>query len=135
MLSLDSCCYLCEGGGLMVNRRYIINGKKSEVLLEEMILESRHKRKQQLEYVNSLVIKPLPHLNPNSSVERSSFVSEKKREGKNIKVIVTDDISHTGLSEGEFKILEEHTDFERSSLDSNEDCLRSNQMINSERNI
>ncbi|MFF5401167.1 hypothetical protein ACFY5J_28675 [Peribacillus butanolivorans] len=119
----------------MVNRRYIINGKKSEVLLEEMILESRHKRKQQLEYVNSLVIKPLPHLNPNSSVERSSFVSEKKREGKNIKVIVTDDISHTGLSEGEFKILEEHTDFERSSLDSNEDCLRSNQMINSERNI
>lgn len=36
--------------------------------------------------------------------------SKKKSAGRNIKIYVTDDISHTKLTENEYKILEEYTE-------------------------
>lgn len=37
-------------------------------------------------------------------------MTEKKRGGRNIKIVVTDDISHIGISEEEYRIVEEHAE-------------------------
>jgi hypothetical protein len=44
-------------------------------------------------------------------------VSEKKRAERNIKVNVTDDISHMGITEEEYRILEDNVDQELNKED------------------